>query len=171
MLRERVLAGVKLYQAGKIKKLLMTGDNSRSDYDEVTAMKRFAISHGVAAKDIVGDFAEFRTVDSCYRARHIFMVTDAVLVIQAYHLPRALFLSHSAGLSAVGFEADASVSTGSRIFSAGRNRCSAMRGLIAESDRPTPSLSPHGLTERWAWGYTLYGRAGYCSRKLSLLIR
>lgn len=103
VLRHRVEAGVALYRAGKVRKLLMTGDNGRSDYDEVTAMKRHAVSLGVPAEDVVRDYAGFRTYDSCYRAREIFAVDRAVLVTQAFHLPRAIYTARSLGIDAVGY--------------------------------------------------------------------
>lgn len=105
MLSDRVDAAADLYRAGKVGRLLMTGDNSRSDYDEVTAMKRRAVDRGVPADRVNLDYAGFRTYDSCYRAAAIFGVRKAVLVTQRYHLPRALFLARSLGIDAVGLAA------------------------------------------------------------------
>ncbi len=102
MLSERVDAAVELYQTGRVKKLLMTGDNSRADYDEVTAMKRYAMQRGVPETDIVLDYAGFSTYESCYRAHHIFGLTDAVLVTQRFHLPRAIYTCSQLGVDAVG---------------------------------------------------------------------
>lgn len=106
VLEERVRAGVELYHAGKVRKLLMTGDNGRPGYDEVTAMKRRAMELGVPARDVVRDYAGFRTYDSCYRARRVFAVERAVLVTQTFHLGRALFLARRLGMEAVGYAAD-----------------------------------------------------------------
>jgi vancomycin permeability regulator SanA len=105
VLQARVDAGVALYRAHRVRRLLVTGDNSTTSHDEVSAMKRCAIAQGVPPSDIVRDFAGFRTFDSCYRARHIFDVHSAVLITQAYHLPRALFLARGVGIDAVGFAA------------------------------------------------------------------
>lgn len=105
VLEARVRAAVDLYHAGKVRKLLMTGDNGRASYDEVTAMKRRAVALGVPAVDVVRDFAGFRTFDSCYRAREIFGVDRAVLVTQAFHLNRAVFLARRLGMDAIGFTA------------------------------------------------------------------
>jgi vancomycin permeability regulator SanA len=102
MLADRVRAAVQLYQAGRVVKLLMTGDNSRTDYDEVTAMRRYAVERGVPAGDITLDYAGFNTYDSCYRARAIFGVTRAVLVTQRYHLPRAVYTCRQLGVDADG---------------------------------------------------------------------
>lgn len=102
MLADRVSAAVELYRTGRVQKLLMTGDNSRVDYDEVSAMRRYAIEHGVQPGDITLDYAGFRTYDSCYRARAIFGVVKAILVTQRYHLPRAVYTCRQLGVDAVG---------------------------------------------------------------------
>ena len=106
ILADRVSTAVALYQRDAVKKLLMTGDNRRDDYNEPAAMRDHAVSLGVPADDIVLDYAGRRTYDSCYRARHIFGVTDAILVTQTYHLDRALFTANSLGIDAVGVGAD-----------------------------------------------------------------
>lgn len=102
---DRVLTAVELYKVGKVRKLLMTGDNGHEGYDEPTAMKETAVAAGVPAGDVVCDFAGFRTYDSLYRARDVFGVRRAVLVTQRYHLPRALYLGRRLGLTVVGLDA------------------------------------------------------------------
>ena len=106
ILADRVDTAVELYQAGKVRKLLMTGDNRTVDYNEPGRMLDYALALGVPREDIVLDYAGRRTYDSCYRARHIFMVADAILVTQSYHLDRALFTADSLGLDVVGVAAD-----------------------------------------------------------------
>ncbi|HYP19563.1 MAG TPA: ElyC/SanA/YdcF family protein, partial [Chloroflexia bacterium] len=90
ILEDRVATAADLYKAGKVDKLLMTGDNSQVDYNEVEAMRKAAVSQGVADRDIVLDYAGFNTWDSCYRAREVFSLKEATLVTQRFHLPRAL---------------------------------------------------------------------------------
>ena len=102
MLADRVDAAIALYEAGRVQKLLMTGDNSRADYDEVSAMRRYAVGRGVPEADITLDYAGFRTYDSCYRARAIFGVSEAILVTQRYHLPRAIYTCQALGVAALG---------------------------------------------------------------------
>jgi len=102
MLADRVRAAADLYRLGRIQKLLMTGDNSRLDYDEVSAMRGYAIGLGVPEGDITLDYAGFRTYDSCYRARVIFGVERAILITQRYHLPRAVYTCRQLGVEAVG---------------------------------------------------------------------
>lgn len=91
ILADRVRTAAELYQAGRVRKLLMSGDNRRVGYDEPSAMRDFAVSLGVPARDIVLDYAGFRTYDTCVRASAIFRVRSAALVSQSYHLPRALY--------------------------------------------------------------------------------
>jgi vancomycin permeability regulator SanA len=99
---DRVTTGVELYKAGKVKKLLMSGDNPSADYDEPTAMKGEAIKQGVPEADIVLDFAGRRTYDTCYRAKEIFDVKKAVIVSQEFHLARSIYLCENLGVESVG---------------------------------------------------------------------
>ena len=103
--RDRVQTAVALYKEGKVKKLLMTGDNGHVNYNEPLAMRQEALELGVPAADVVCDYAGFRTYDSLYRARDIFKVEKAVLVTQRYHLPRAMYLARRLGLTVVGIGA------------------------------------------------------------------
>jgi vancomycin permeability regulator SanA len=106
MLAARVQQAAQAYHIGRVHKLLMTGDNSRTDYDEVTAMKRYAIELGVPADVIHLDYAGFSTYESCYRAGKIFGVRDAILITQGYHLPRAVYTCAHVGIATVGLETD-----------------------------------------------------------------
>jgi SanA protein len=106
VLRDRVETAAKLYFSGKVQKLLLSGDNRFIDYNEPGAMRAYAISLGVPEKDIVLDYAGRRTYDTCYRAKYIFGVDEAILVTQTYHLPRALFTCNGVGLKSVGVSAD-----------------------------------------------------------------
>lgn len=106
VLRDRVATAVDLYFAGKVEKLLMSGDNRQITYNEPAAMREYAISLGVPQEDIVLDYAGQRTYDTCYRARAIFGLDDVLLVTQAYHLPRALLTCGGLGLDAQGVNAD-----------------------------------------------------------------
>jgi vancomycin permeability regulator SanA len=101
-LRDRLDAAIKLYQLGKVDGLLLTGDNHTKGYDEPSAMRAYAMNHGVPSGAITLDYAGFNTYDSCYRARHIFGVSGAVVVTQGYHLPRAVYLCRSVGIDVAG---------------------------------------------------------------------
>lgn len=102
ILRDRVETAAQLYFAGKVEKLLMSGDNRFLDYNEPGAMKAYALELGVPEEDIVLDYAGRRTYDTCYRAKYIFGLEEAILVTQSYHLPRALFTCNGIGLTSVG---------------------------------------------------------------------
>jgi SanA protein len=106
ILADRVDTAVELYRLGKVRKLLMTGDNRFVDYNEPGRMRDYAVARGVPSTDIVLDYAGRSTYDSCYRASYIFGVTDAILVTQAYHLDRALFTANHLGIDAIGVGAD-----------------------------------------------------------------
>jgi vancomycin permeability regulator SanA len=103
MLADRVNAAIELYRAGRIHKLLMSGDNSQVNYDEVSAMRQYALDQGIPAEDISLDYAGFSTYESCYRARAIFGVRDVVLVTQQFHLARAVYTCQELGVEAVGY--------------------------------------------------------------------
>lgn len=106
VLKDRVTAAVQLYQAGKVRKLLMSGDNRFVDYNEPASMRDFALSQGVPEEAIVLDFAGRRTYDTCYRARDIFGLDDVLVVTQKFHLPRAIFTCSGMGMKVNGVIAD-----------------------------------------------------------------
>lgn len=106
MLADRVETAVELYRSGKVEKILMTGDHGSITYDEVNSMRKYAQSRGVPAGDIFMDHAGFSTYESMYRAREIFQVRSAVVITQAFHLPRAVYTARELGLAAVGISAD-----------------------------------------------------------------
>ncbi|POX39510.1 hypothetical protein C3486_17830 [Streptomyces sp. Ru73] len=101
-LAHRLDAAAGLYDAGRVRAILVTGDNSTRDYDEPDAMRRYLTARGVPARRIVSDYAGFDTWDSCSRARRVFGVDRAVLVSQGFHLRRALALCGAAGITAYG---------------------------------------------------------------------
>jgi len=108
VLADRIKAAVALYQAGKVQKLLLSGDNSIPEHNEPGVMAAYAQELGVPAADIVLDYAGRRTYDSCYRAKVIFGVEAAVLVTQEFHQARAVYLCDQLGIVAVGLSADQS---------------------------------------------------------------
>lgn len=106
MLHDRLQRGVELYDLGAAPKILMTGDHGRDDYDEVDAMKRFAVEAGVPSENVFMDHAGFSTYESMYRARDIFKAKKILIVTQEYHLYRAIYIAESLGLEAYGVAAD-----------------------------------------------------------------
>lgn len=106
ILKDRINTGVDLYNAGASDRLLMSGDHGQDDYDEVNAMKDYALEKGVPGETIFLDHAGFSTYESLYRARNIFQVKTVLIVTQEYHLYRALYIARALGLNAYGVACD-----------------------------------------------------------------
>ncbi|MGC9538477.1 SanA/YdcF family protein [Streptomyces sp. UG1] len=106
-LAHRLDAAAELYRAGRIEVVLVTGDNSREEYDEPDAMRAYLTRHGVPDSRIVSDYAGFDTWDSCVRAKKIFGVDEAVLISQGFHIRRAVALCQEAGVASYGVGVDA----------------------------------------------------------------
>jgi SanA protein len=105
VLSDRMQTAVTLYQAGKVEKILVSGDNRFIEYNEPEAGRQYALERGVPNEDIVLDYAGRRTYDTCYRARYIFSVDEAILITQEFHMPRALTICNWFGIDSVGVEA------------------------------------------------------------------
>ena len=106
MLQDRLDVAIAAYQKGLAPKLLMSGDHGREHYDEVNAMKDYAISKGVPSVDIFMDHAGFSTYESMHRARDIFQCDRILVVTQNYHLYRAIHNARAFGMEAVGISSD-----------------------------------------------------------------
>ena len=102
MLEDRLRQGVALYDLGTAPKLLMSGDHGTKEYDEVDAMKRYAVDAGISSQDVFMDHAGFSTYESVYRAKEVFGVQRVIIVTQEYHLYRALMVARRMGLEAYG---------------------------------------------------------------------
>jgi SanA protein len=106
MLADRVRAAYRLWRAGKVEKILVSGDHHSWAYDEPDTMRKALVAEGVPAEDVFEDHAGFNTWATMERARSIFGVQDAVVVTQGFHMPRALFLADEAGIAATGLVSD-----------------------------------------------------------------
>lgn len=106
MLEDRLKRGVSLYQSGAAPKLLMSGDHGREVYDEVDAMKRYAVEAGVPSEAVFMDHAGFSTYETVYRAKEIFQANRVIIVTQEYHLYRAMYIANALGLEAYGVPSD-----------------------------------------------------------------
>ena len=144
MLKDRVAEAAALYFAGKTDVLLMSGDNRFADYNEPETMRQTALQLGVPDSAIVLDYAGRRTYDTCYRAHDIFQVDSAIVVTQAFHLPRALMLCNELGIDAIGVAADVQRPTGywlpSMISSQMREFPATSMALVDLFTRPMPVL-------------------------------
>jgi SanA protein len=101
----RMDAAAELYKAGKVKYLLVSGDNGEENYNEPSDMRDALVARGVPKGNIYLDYAGFRTLDSVLRAREVFGQTRFTVVSQAFHNERAVFIARHYGMDAVGFNA------------------------------------------------------------------
>jgi SanA protein len=105
-LKDRLDAGILLYKSKRINKILLSGDNGREEYDELTVMKNYCFNHGVDTTKIFIDYAGFDTYSTMYRAKHIFKIKKATLISQEYHLNRAIYIGQKLGVKSVGYSAN-----------------------------------------------------------------
>lgn len=103
--RFRMDAAAKLYHAGKVRHLIVSGDNSMKSYNEPREMRKALIARGVPAEAITLDFAGFRTLDSIVRCREIFGQHAFVVISQPFHNARAVFIGRAKGMEVTGFNA------------------------------------------------------------------
>ncbi len=103
---DRAVSALELYQAGKVKRILVSGDHGTKSYDEVNTIRKFLLAHGVRKEDLFLDHAGFDTYSTMVRAQKVFCVKDAVIATQEFHLFRAVFIARMKGLEAYGFKAD-----------------------------------------------------------------
>ena len=101
----RILAAVELYKAGKIKYILISGDNRREEYNEPEEMKKALMQKGVPEKFIYLDYAGFRTLDSVVRAKEVFGQNQLTIISQRFHNERAIYLAEKNGINAIGYNA------------------------------------------------------------------
>jgi SanA protein len=100
-------AAAALFKAGKVKAIIVSGDNGSKGYDEPTMMRDDLIARGVPMEYITLDYAGFRTLDSIVRAEAIFDLEDYIIVSQKFHLERAIYIAHQKGQKVIGFSAKA----------------------------------------------------------------
>ncbi|WP_291724212.1 vancomycin high temperature exclusion protein [Bernardetia sp.] len=101
----RIEAATRLYNTGKIEYIIVSGDNSRKDYNEPEDMKNDLVDRGIPENKIFMDFAGFRTLDSVVRAREIFGQSTFMVISQKFHNERAIYLAHLEGMEVIGFNA------------------------------------------------------------------
>lgn len=91
--KERMQLAANLYLQGKVKHILVSGDNATKYYNEPIVMKNALIELGIPDKAITLDYAGFRTLDSIIRCKKIFDQDDITIITQSFHSYRALFIS------------------------------------------------------------------------------
>lgn len=101
----RIDAAARLYFSGKVQYIIASGDNSRNSYNEPAELKEALIERGIPEDRIVADYAGFRTLDSVVRARKVFGQERFIVVSQAFHNRRAVFIGRSKGFDIWGYNA------------------------------------------------------------------
>ena len=127
---KRIRAAVNLYRAGKIRKIIVSGDNSRTDYNETGDMKRELVAEGIPPDDVLMDYAGFRTLDSVVRARNLYGASELTVISQMFHVERAVYLADRNGIDAIGFVAEDSVVKSARMRLAVRESLARVRAVI-----------------------------------------
>lgn len=106
VLRDRLDEALDLYRAGRVTRVLVSGDHQRATYDEPNTMRRYLEAHGVPPEAIFMDHAGVDTYSSVWRAKHVFGAKRVIIVTQRFHLARAVWLARSLGMAAEGSAAD-----------------------------------------------------------------
>lgn len=106
MFQDRAETALRLYESGKVDKILISGDHNTQGYDEVNSAKHFFLVNRVPSEDIFLDHAGFDTYDSIYRARDVFKAESLIVVTQEFHLPRAVYIGDKLGIQVYGVKAD-----------------------------------------------------------------
>ena len=138
VLQARLDRGIELYRAGVSDRLLMSGDHGHEGYDEVMAMKQYAMDAGIPSENIFMDHAGFSTYESVYRARDIFQAEKMVLVTQQYHTYRALYIAEQLGLQVCGVPAETPVYRGSWMLEA-REKLARTKEFFNVIFKPEPT--------------------------------
>lgn len=139
MLEDRILTGMDLYNKEVSDRLIMSGDHSTKEYDEVNVMKKYAIEKGIPSEHIFMDHAGISTYDSIYRAKEIFEADKIIIVTQKYHLYRALYTARSLGIEAYGVSADIRVYAGQDLREI-REKAARVKDFFMAIFKPNPKF-------------------------------
>lgn len=101
----RMNAAAELYFAGKVKALILSGDNATMEYNEPMIMKRHLLMRGVPDSIMYLDYAGFRTLDAVVRAKEIFRQDKYTIISQEFHSKRAVFIAYTKDIDAVAYNA------------------------------------------------------------------
>ena len=145
---QRIEAAAALFKAGKVRHLLVSGDNSVKNYDEPTDMRDALVEAGVPREAISCDYAGLRTLDSVVRAKTVFGLTNFTIVTEEFHCPRSVWIARKHGMNAVAFAApDLSARWSARVKireALARAWCSI--DLYVLHRQPKFSGTPHPIT-------------------------
>ena len=148
VLKDRLDTAIDLYRAGVSDRLLLSGDHGSISYDEVTAMKAYALEEGVAEADIFLDHAGFSTYETMYRAARIYGAQSCVVVTQRYHLYRSVYLADRMDMQVYGVEADRGGYDRMRYYQV-REALARVKDVLFAAIQPKPTYlgCPIPLTE------------------------
>ena len=152
----RMQAAAELFHAGKVRFLLVSGDNHHCTYDETTEMKTELIWLGVPAERIQCDYAGFRTFDSVVRAKEVFGETELTVISQQFHNERAIFIAQHRGLDLIGYNAR-DVGSGRGVLIRLREQLARVRTVLDAFVLPT---QPHFLGPKIQIGLAVFPRIG-----------
>ncbi|MBP2192821.1 vancomycin permeability regulator SanA [Nocardia goodfellowii] len=139
-LAARLDIGRQLLESGKVRALLLTGDNGRRTYDEPEAMRRYLVGKGVPAAKIALDYAGFDTYQSCVRANKIFGVRQAIVVTQDFSVPRTVALCRSAGIETAAVADHSQPHEGVWIKCWVRDQIAAIKAVWEMATEPDPKF-------------------------------
>lgn len=128
-LKDRLDAGISLYKNHKVDKILLSGDNGRDEYDELSVMKLYCQKNGIDTAKIYIDYAGFDSYSTMYRAKYIFNVDTVILVSQKYHLNRCVYLGDKLGIKSFGYSADRGAYPGYKYY-AYREKLSVAKAVL-----------------------------------------
>ncbi|MGV9411690.1 SanA/YdcF family protein [Nocardia sp. NPDC003693] len=139
-LAARLDLGRQLLESGKVRALLLTGDNGHNSYNEPDNMRQYLLDRGVPANKIALDYAGFSTYDSCARAYRIFGVRSAIAVTQDFSVPRTIALCRSVGIDAVAVGDDTQIHNGTYRKCWLRDQLAAVKAMYSIAVQPDPKL-------------------------------
>lgn len=137
ILEDRILKAIEVYQTGKAKKFILSGDHGQREYDEVNSMKDYLLEKGIPKSDIFLDHAGFETYDSIYRAKSIFGAKSLIITTQEYHLYRAVFIANKLDLDVYGVKSNTRKYIKMRRFQL-RENFARIKAFIKVMYKPTP---------------------------------
>lgn len=144
MLQDRLITGIELYENGVSDRLLMSGDHTQKEYDEVNIMKSYAVDKGIPSEHVFMDHAGISTYDSIYRAKEIFQADKIVIVTQEYHLYRALHIAEKLGIEAYGVSADVRTYAGQSMREL-REKAARVKDFLKATVKPSSKIGGEAI--------------------------
>ena len=142
----------RLYDAGRVEMIMVSGDHLAPEYDEPAAMREYLIQAGLPAEKVIPDFGGFDTYESCLRAKRIFQLSQLIVVTQRYHLVRAVATCRALGIDAAGV-GDDSVRQHSMAWRRGaiRDQLACVKTVVDLVTRPDPKLDELNTADKPIW--------------------